>query len=257
MTEQSEAGNIREREMSVSFIEKQLQGNEPARCVDGRPAPDSPQGPQMLGGSLQPIVIEAIYSGKPITQEIIAAGIQKLTENGQQPGVHHGAHKKGEVSDCGLADKLKLILATVKEKKGEISSRLGSMYDQEGLPKEDIEKAYEKFDAYNPEVVNLTGEALVKCAIENGCADETVEGDHTEEVAFFNLKEGTTLDTKALNEKDQQAFNQDAWMAVKQSEMLGVDPKIATALSGILFIATEMVLVEAKGKPALPIIVNK
>lgn len=242
----------------LQFIEKPLRGDEPARCVDGRKATKSPQGPQMLGGSIQPLITEAIYKYKDFDVEFVTEGLQKLQDLGFTTGVHRGSHRKPEKnkSDCGLSDELIGIIAIAIAKRAQITEKLGAIYDELGLTRSGIEVGYAHLSIYT-EKIKVTGEQLVDKAVQSGANDETVEDDHRENVAFFNLKEDTTFDTQEANSQGWQAFNQDAWMAVKQANALGVEKDAATALAGILYIATEIKLVEEKGKPALPVVIHK
>ncbi|MBI2029985.1 hypothetical protein HYT02_06205, partial [Candidatus Gottesmanbacteria bacterium] len=86
---------------------------------------------------------------------------------------------------------------------------------------------------------------------------ENLNGLHEEQVAFVNLRPNTTLDTNNLNREGKQAFNLDLWAAVEQSKELGVPEDFARDASLILYMATEMVLVEKNGKPALPVQIHK
>lgn len=113
-----------EKTMHITFIEKQLNGNEPARCVDGRPSTGSEQGPQMLGGSLHPMVLAAIFTGSDIDKDFLSTNLTKLQKAGFKTGAHRGSHAHGDASDCGAADRLKDILATAVEKRELITSRL-------------------------------------------------------------------------------------------------------------------------------------
>jgi len=106
---------------------------------------------------------------------------------------------------------------------------------------------------YSSDKIGITGETLVKSAEDNDAICETVEGNHAEQVAFVNLKPNTTLDTAALNQQGDQAFNLDAWALQKQAKTLGVPDEFSIPASLTLYSATEIVLVEDKGKPALAV----
>ncbi len=54
-----------------SFIEKIVTTANFPRCIDGRPAPESEQGPQMLGGSLHPVLLAAIYQGLDLEEGLV------------------------------------------------------------------------------------------------------------------------------------------------------------------------------------------
>lgn len=254
---------MHERYMEVKttpvFLEKRLGGNEPPRCVDGRPSDDSEQGPQMLGGSLHIILLESIYNGKSLTEQNAVDDIENLHEMEFNTGAHRGEHAHGEASDCGFADRMRDILRVAVEKRSLITKRLQEVYDQNKdhfppLPMSDlIEKAYEKIEAYSPDEIKIKGEELVALLEKTDSRVETVEGDHAEKAAFVNLVEGTTLDTDGLNQEGAQVFNLDIFEVAKQSKALGIPEDFSIPASLILFVATEIVLVEDKGKPALPI----
>ncbi len=112
-------------------------------------------------------------------------------------------------------------------------------------------------EQYPAENIKITGETLIHSVEASGGATETVAGEHAEQVAFVNLQPGTTLDTNQLNRQGQQAFNLDLWAAIEQAMALGVDSNFAIGASLILYMATEIMLVESKGKPALPVVVRK
>ena len=251
-----------EIKMQTAFLEKQLSGNEPARCVDGRPAANSEQGPQMLGGSLLPIVLAAIYNNSEIDSETIADGLAKLQSAGFRPGVHRGSHRHEDASDCGFADRLTEIIETVKQRRELITGRILQIHEANrdkfealNLPNinELLNQVFEKIEKYSLDKIEITGETLVKTAEDAGSVCETVEGDHAEQVAFVNLKPNTTLDTTALNQQGDQAFNLDAWALQKQAKTLGVPDEFSIPASLTLYSATEIVLVEDKGKPALAV----
>ena len=249
-----------ETDMQPAFLEKQLNGNEPARCVDGRPASYSEQGPQMLGGSLHPLVFEAIYNNFQINEETVAEGIRKLQLAGFKTGVHRGSHRHEDASDCGFADRLRDIIETAQQKREIISKRILQIYEAnreefEALnlaPFEEIlNQVFEKIETYSADKIQISGEALVKTVEGSGSAIETVEGDHAEQVAFVNLKPKTTLDTASLKQQGSQAFNLDVWVLGEQTETLGIPRDFSILTSLALYSATEIVLVENKGKPAL------
>jgi len=252
---------LTETEMKTNFITKELTGNEPVRCVDGRPAPDSTQGPQMLGGTLHPILLEAIISHKDFTKESVTKGIKTLKNGGYHPGIHRGEHANENDSDCGFADKMPIILKTAIEKEELITQRLLALMDanQEQFPipiefaEGFIEKAFKMLKNYSPDKIKITGEELIKTSEKAGAISQAVNGDHQEKVAFINLVEGATLDTITLNENENQAFNIDYHPVRAQSMYLGVPEIDSLLLTGILYQATEIVLVEDKGKKPLPV----
>lgn len=245
------------------FREVTVSGTEPAWCVDGRADHGKSKGPQMLGGSLHPIILSAVSSGENLSEKTMQSGLAKLKESGFSAGVHRGSHKHPEhgTCDCGFADRMPHIIQTAVQRQGEITRRLTDVYlankktlaGLDEVMKQNIEGVFAKLAAYTPEKFEMTGETLIQQAEGAGAQVEDVEGDHAEAVAYVNLKKGATLDTNGLNDEGKQAFNLDVWAAVEQSKALGVDEAFATLASLILYVATEMVLVEDKGKPALSV----
>jgi len=250
----------REIEQPMQFTEKTLTGNEPPRCVDGRPAKESPQGPQMLGGSLHPLFIESLVSNTAFDAENVKIKLEKLKELRVPIGVHRGHHKDAKLgkSDCGFGDRLVDIVKTAKDNKEEIIKSLEIVYTKNGIDAGTLQNSYEFISNYDLAKINLTGEKLIGFTQENEAAIEDLDGNHGESIAFVNLKEGTTLDTLKVNERKQQAFNLDLWSAIEQSSILAKGAKTETLrdLSLIMYQATEMVLVEQKGNPALPVVLH-
>jgi hypothetical protein len=247
---------------SMKFIEKKLTGNEPPRCVDGRPDQKSPQGPQMLGGSLHPLVMNAIITNRDFDALAVENGLRELREANFPIGVHRGHHKDAELktSDCGFGDKLKMIIFTARHEKLEIVERLMKIYKKEGIDTNTLLTSYNLISNYDRTRIKITGEDLIQKSEENGAAIENLDGNHMEQAAFVNLKINTTLDTQNVNKQGKQAFNLDLWAAIEQGLVLTKTADVETLrdLSLILYMATEMVLVEQKdNKPPLPIILHK
>lgn len=245
-----------------AFKEIPVAPGVPPRCVDGRPAPESQQGYQSLGGNMQEIVVHAIATSTPLTAEFINTDMQALQQQGEKLGLHRGSHMKPEanVCDCGFCDKLQGIVAKAKTEKTEIMRRLQELFAQNAadLPSFNlIEQAYALLDQYDVANIQITGEDIIAVGEKNGATVETVQADHAEAQAFLNLKPGVTLDTKGMNADGNQAFNLDVPSVVDRATKLGVAAETTIGLSAILYMATEMVLVEDKGKPALPVVLNK
>lgn len=233
-------------------------------CVDGRPDFHHEKGPQMLGGSLQTVLLWCIENNKTLNESTLKQILSLLKEKGFGTGAHRGHHHDPEknASDCGFADKMPLIFQTAIEKKAEIRDLLLQIYEANKtvLGEMDMEKmldeAFSQFEKYGAEKIKLTGEKLVSEIEKEGSQVVENEGEHMEAVAFVNLKEGTTLDTNGLNKNGQQGFNLDLWMTVKQAKAIGIEENFAISGSLILYLATEIVLVEMKGKPRLPVVIN-
>lgn len=243
----------------MKFTEKKLIGNEPSRCVDGRPDPESPQGPQMLGGSLHPLILNAIISGKQFDSSAVKQGLRILKESNFPIGVHRGHHKdeKQGKSDCGFSDRLVDIIQTAKDNKEEILFRIRNVYESNGIDSNTLQSSYSIISNFGLGKIKITGEELIRSSQENGAETEDLEGNHQEQAAFVNLKLDTTLDTQKVNKQGKQAFNLDLWAAIEQGLVLTKNTSVETLrdLSLILYQATEMVLVEQKGQPALPVLV--
>lgn len=257
----TEINTIMETSTIPVFIAKPLNPGTPARCVDGRPSQDSPQGPQMLGGSLHPILLGAIYHNTDFDRKTIVERIATFQESGIQTGAHRDTHGNETNSGCGFADRLPDILATAVKNRAEITQGLENLYkaNRQEFPTTDksfaalVENAYAKIAAFSLDKIGLVGNPLVTTLEQSGSSIETVEGGHAEEIAFVNTAEGTTLDTRALNGRSEQGFNLDLPEVEKQAKILGIPEEFTKPASLILYKATEMVLVEDKGKPALPV----
>lgn len=251
--------DLKETTGELEFIEKKLQGNEPDRCVDGRQDTMSKQGAQMPGGSLFPITIEAIANNRILNEELLNTHLQTLKGNNVKPGFHRGSHQSREknVCDCGFCDRLSQIVKTAKTRKEEITQRIISVYQEHGIDTTSLSATYDVFDAFKLNNVQMAGERIILAAEKSGAHVELAQGDHAEEVAFVNLKKRTTFDTQKANSQNKQAFNLDLWKAIEEAQILGVDPKFARDASVILYQATEMVLVEDKGKPALSVKIHQ
>lgn len=246
------------------FIEKKIMGDEPPRCVDGRTAKDSKKGPQMLGGTSHVILLEAIYNDRDFDKETVISDIQTLNQLGIPSGGHRGAYQDQDQSDCGFSDRMPQILKVAIEERDSITKRIKQVVEtnKEKLPQLHstidglLTDAWEKISSWDPQRIKLKGNNLVSTIEQTGSYIENVEGDHAEKVAFVNFKPETTLDTTLLNEQGEQAFNLDISTASDQAQALGVPPSFTKPASLIFFYATEIVLVEQKGKPALQVLVN-
>lgn len=236
-----------------SFLEIKTDKSKSPWCVDGRPDFSKPKGPQMLGASLHPVVLKAVAENLTFEEQLLSQSFQTLQEAGFALGVHWGSHKHGELSDCGFADRMPEIIRKAQTNNQEIINRLLKVYQNHQTV---FQLAYAKINAFASEKIQLKGGALIERAQNLGAQVINLEGDHQERAAFVNLKEGVTLDTNRLNQQGKQAFNLDLWMVVGQAKKLNLNPDFALGASLILYQATEMVLVEDKGKAPLPIIIH-
>ncbi len=225
------------------FYEISVNGNEPAWCIDGRKESGrTKKGAQMPGGSIFPILLAIIEQNEDFSAENINRYAQKLSKKFKL-GVHRGEH-----GGCGFANNLIRILLKITEKEEEIKERLKDF---------ETNSVYESLKGYSLLKVKVTGEELISDLEKQNAVVMNLVGEHEERAAFVNLKDGTTLDVLKANESGSPAFNLDLWMIVKQAKELGVNEDFARIASLIIYLATEMVLVEDKGKPALDIIVHK
>ncbi len=243
------------------FKEIILNGTEAPWCVDGRPDFSHQKGPQMLGGSLHPIVLLAIFKNESLNAKFIKKSIHTLKKSQVNIGVHRGAHKNIQqgLCDCGFADKLKIILATAVEERNEISNRLTSFYKKQApILKYSLEhfiellsQTYVAIENYSPEKIKLTGENLIKVFEQENAQVVELEGNHKEELAFLNIKKNTTFDSASANKDGYQAFNLDFNTVIEQSSILGLSEEFTYVATLILYLATEIVLVEKAGKTRL------
>lgn len=243
----------------LQFLEVPTEPTKPKRCVDGRPDPNSKLGPQMLGGSILPLFLHALDIRQPFTEQLIANGSGILRQNGFGIGAHRGSHAHGEASDCGFADRLGDILSTADTRRNDIRERLLPFYQLYADVLGSIavlDQAFEILRQYSRGFIEISGDNVVELIAEQGGDTESVQDNHGEEVAFVNLKPNTTFNTNEANSKGRQAFNLDLWAVLQEAKAFGIDEKFAAAASLILYQATEIVLVENKGKPALKVIVN-
>jgi len=229
----------------------------PPFCVDGRAGEVNNKKigpyPQMLGGSLMPAVLEWMIN-KPgdNLEEVLTKVFGKLKKEGYPLGVHTSTHAHEGKSDCGFADNLGNILTTFKNRFNEIKGIIG----QVGVNFSDevwqqIEDRLQQIDSNRLS----TGEQLVKQAEDLKAVKQVLVGEHGEVAAIVNLVPQTTLDTD--NNQSHQAFNLDLWLVNEIAKKFGWKEDLSQALSLGLYLATEMVLVEEKGKPRLPILVKK
>ncbi|MCX7880988.1 MAG: cadmium-containing carbonic anhydrase [Patescibacteria group bacterium] len=229
----------------------------PSFCVDGRAGKVNGEiygpYPQMLGASLMPAVLEWLIS-KPEEDfsKVIEDVFNRLKEFGYSLGVHTSTHAIEGRSDCGFADNLKTILSTFREKTEEIKGVLTKV--DVNFSDEIWQKIREILGKVNLKSLP-TGKELIGQAESLGAVKQVLEGEHQEVVAVVNLASGKTLDVD--KNQEHQAFNLDLWLVREMADKFGWDQNLTDALSLGLYVATEMVLVEGKGKSRLPILINQ
>lgn len=236
-------------------------------CVDGRAGERkdflgnkiSDPYPQALGGSLHFAALQWIAErGERPFEEVVDETLNKMNNLGYGVGVHTGAHRHGENSDCGFADNLPTIIQTLDKKNEEILSILTSVDPSLAHDKERWDDVINLVKNALKNISNIpSGYNLVfKIGIEKHHASlQTLEGEHKEVAAVVNLKPNTTLNVD--ENQDHQAFNLDLWYVLDVAEKLGMDDNMTKFLSLGLYVATEMVLVEEKRGYRLPIIVRQ
>jgi hypothetical protein len=253
------AENHRSSEIAIEmfpFVEVDAKKTPPF-CVDGRAGEVDGKKigayPQMLGGSLMPAVLEwLINCPNDDLTNVLPKVFEGLKKAGYPLGVHTSTHAHEGKSDCGFADNLGNILTTLKNCFDEIKKIIG----QVGVNFSDeiwqqIKSQLKQIDSNRLP----TGEQLVKQAEDLGAVKQVLVGEHGEVAAIVNLAPNKTLDTD--NNQDHQAFNLDLWLVNKIADKFGWEKDLAQALSLGLYVATEMVLVEGKGKDRLPILLKK
>lgn len=230
-----------------------------AFCVDGRVGTVGGKRyapyPQFLGGGLGFAVLNWLVSWPDdnllINIEIV---FNRLKQKGYPLGVHTSthAHPSEDKSDCGFADNLPKIIETFLEENEVISRRLNS-----AISYFDRSLWVQLTDRIKPmEWENIAaGQRLISRAVDQGAILQTLIGDHQEAAAIVNLKDNTTLDVN--KSQKHSAFNLDLWLVDLVGKDLGWPIDRVKLLTLGLYLATEIVLVEQKDKPKLPILVRK
>ncbi len=251
-----------ETEMNnIPFPEKPITGTECAWCVDGRHG-HSDKGPQMMGGSLSPVVISAIVNNHTMDEQFVEDNFKTLKDAGYNLGGHTDTHAHGEASGCGFADKLATIVETAILEQEEIKRRILSVlnsnpdiFPDPSIYADSLDTVIALLNNYESKF-NLNGKNLINKCETTGAKIVELQGEHAEQAAYLNLKPNTTLDVEQANANGQPVFNLDLWALQQQAKVLGIDELQSTALGLMLYVATEMVLVEAKGNPPLPVLIN-
>jgi hypothetical protein len=230
-----------------------------AFCVDGRKGEVGKEKygpyPQMLGGSLGFAVLNWLLKQPNETLSVnLEIIFNRLIEKDYPLGIHTSAHAHPDQgkSDCGFADNLGKIFQTFKEKGDEIWHILNS-----SVPSLNQSLWFQIVEMINRlGLSNIpNGQNLISWGVRSGAVLQTLVGGHKEEAAIVNLKPNTTLDVD--NNQDHQAFNLDLWLVEQVAQDLGWEVERAKLLTLGLYVATEMVLVEQKGKPRLPVLLRE
>jgi len=236
-------------------------------CVDGRTGKREKNGqsitdayPQMLGGSLNSVINHWILQNKEGTSLIEKAKkvFRLLVNNGFGLGLHIDEHSKDDKikSGCGFADNLPKIIKYLRE---DHTDTIWQLLENNGLVSGQDKKAWNKVIGLVKQI-NLdnipNGERIINSLRqEAGVGLQILKGDHRETKAIVDLKERYTLDTD--NSQDTPAFDLDMWRVLDEARALSVNLQEVKLLTLGLYVATEIALVEDKGKNRLQIIINK
>jgi len=244
------------------FIEVANPKALPQFCVDGRRPKyrnyreEHKPYLQSLGGSYHLAVLSWLMDGgQREFSQVADVTFTSLRKKGYQIGVHTSTHAHEEKSNCGFVDNLGKIITRLAENSEEIWGILCdadvNMVSNRPIWDEMVGLVKQAKTGTIP-----AGQGLIDMAKNKHQARiQTLEGEHQEMVAVINLKPNTTLDVAA--NQSSQAFNLDLWWVGQQVRSLGLDEQKSLLLSLGLYVATEMVLVEDKGRDRLPIIIHQ
>jgi hypothetical protein len=246
-------------EFPVAAVKKSF----PPVCVDGRRDSHHNHGAKMLGGSLHIVLLWCLWHGKPFNERSCEEVFGLLKKAGFGLGVHRGSHKNANqhLSDCGFADNLASIIEVALVDSEEIKAAVKQLFKKHA-PEElqlrnsfssDITEVWKKCTQYPRGSIMIWGEDAIQAAEKAGARVSEVEGEHMEETAFVNLELDKTLDAEKEYRSGHQAFDLDLWMVMEQAKTVGLPHDFALMASLILYVATEIILVERKGKHSLPI----
>ncbi len=242
-----------ETDLGLRFLEVTTDLTVSTRCVDGRPDPESKMGPQMLGGALNPIMINLISSGEALTASSLTSGLTVLKNKGFTPGFHVDNHEHSNACGCGFCDKQAQIITDLAQHLDQYAAVVATL--TEVTPAQ-----LEKLRAFSAAKIELTGPQILDTAKKAGVTEiENVQGDHGEKIAFVNFKPNTTFDTKMANTENWQAFNLDVWAVQAQAKAaFNIDEQDTLVYSLFLYLATKNVLADSKpGATPLGVVVNK
>ncbi len=225
-------------------------------CVDGRFGKvnnkDYGAYPQLLGGSLHFVVLSRLFNKSEngwnsSIQKIVSA----LSSLGFKTGVHTSTYSNSSESGCGFADNLrsvfKVFLQNFSKIKGSIDKL--SVFDLDLQNWSVIRSLLNKFSIGSIP----SGKDLIQMAVKHKALLQSLEGEHQEQAVIINTVEDTTLE---ISREALSAFNLDVWLVSKVARLFSWDVKLSVGLSLGLYSAVEIVLVEQKGKPPLPVFVR-
>ncbi|GIW62311.1 MAG: hypothetical protein KatS3mg090_0137 [Patescibacteria group bacterium] len=248
----------------------------PPNCVDGRAWSNKYDlAPQFLGGSFHFVVVASILWQKALDWFMIESVFKQLNSFNYKIGLHRGSHKNAElkVSDCGFVDNIAVILKVLKDNSDYILKSLPNRKIKSvlksfgaGFSDYEIDQIREKNKKALAFVLNkgvLSGDKIIaktQDVFGNQAVIYELEGEHREQAVLLNLSELKTFDTLKANQLGCQAFNLDLKMfykILKNFKLTNEQLLRSVVLSLVLYQATEKVLVEDKGKKALPMFVFK
>ncbi len=242
-------------------------------CVDGRSRKQSNTAVyQFPGGDLIFPVVSALASGSTLDYSYILKELKKLVSRNYSICLHRGNHRSVQrnLSDCGFADNLKLVIETLLNKQRDlmkridddlarlILSRLNLEYnpDEYASAVKKLFSSAEKSLSFSKKKITQ-GEDLIR-RLEKDFKGSIVVwdliGEHKEKAVLLNLSSGTTFDTEKADLDDRQAFNFDLGRFAQMLEEFGLfieEIKLQVMCAVFLYQAIEIVLVENKGKKSL------
>jgi hypothetical protein len=253
-----------EPNMEKGFIGTPTDMSMVNRCIDGRKG-SGELGPEIIGGSAGMIVTHAIITDSVLDENFVRNDLRKLKEAGIGIGGHRDSHAhidhehpENSTSGCGFADNLPSIISTIKEKREEVTQKITDLGKKKGLDTNSLPSSYDFFSKYDLNKIQITGARFINLIEEFGGPIDILEGTHEERAAYVNFELNTTLNTPEMNRLGKPAFNLDMWAANEQGVILtNANVETLTDLNMVMYQGTEMVLVEQKGKPALPVILHK
>ena len=251
MTEDSPIKQI-EEEILSNYDNVGSSNDQLNYCIDGRQGDNPDLYVQSLGGSLNIAVVDWILNNSNGEfKSSIDETFSNLQTKGYRVGFHTSDHYNEGESGCGFAD-LEVIIDVLYRKSNPIFDILFEI--DSSLNKKEWDEIIK--NVKNAKRKLPKGDEIIFGSHNDHGADlQKLYGEHNEKVAIINLEENTTLN---VNQNQRTpAFNLDLWWVKKQAGSLGIDQNKTSLLTLGLYVATEMVLVENKGKQRLPIIVRK
>lgn len=218
-------------------------------CVDGR-SPQEGDGnyAQLLGGLIGPVALKYFLTDNNEGFIDLIEPVKDILHNQGFTGQVHTDMCSSVDCGCGFAANLKTIAETLvrnQEKYFNAIKSLGLDLHDKKLWETIVKKVYQR-EGNIPE-----GMEMIEGAVSAGVEKTTLTGDHDEKLAIVNTVPDTTL--LKGEQGQQQAFSLDLWMIDKIAPSMQLDPALAKMLMLGLYLATEKVLVQDKGKIGLAV----